>query len=259
MNLPWWNKYEYDIDNFEALEQATWKRHESAIKVPWICHESVLQVWSLRESTIQDQNLFSELCICQTYMKPTCQIHGRFIADSSRIHRGLMPLSISSQKSKSCQFHGAFMAVSWQFNGTFTYKPYLDTVCQNLLEKVIQKVGFGCRFGFFCLISSSFLAICQIHVGFMALSWHFHGTFFLLIFIDILKKIQTNNWIHLKNDHLASMSHSSQIHGGFMALSCHFPVSFTAMSDSSQIHRGFMSLSCHFHVTFLKQFEHARN
>ena len=126
-------------------------------------------------------------------MKPTCQIHGRFIADSSRIHRGFMPLSVSSQKSKSCQFHGAFMAVSWQFHGTFTYKPYLGTVCQNLLEKVIQKVGFGCRFGFFCLISSSFLAICQIHVGFMVLSWHFHGTFFLVIFIDILKKIQTNN------------------------------------------------------------------
>ena len=127
------------------------------------------------------------------------------------------------------QNHVRFMSLSWQFHGTFTYKPYLGTVCQNLLEKlskksvlvvdfflpnfgfifgnmsdschfhgsfmavswhfhmqvlpgyslpksigkVIQKVGVGCRFSFFCLISASFSAICQIHVGFMALSWHF--------------------------------------------------------------------------------------
>ena len=111
------------------------------------------------------------------------QFHGTCMSDSCQIHRGFMPVSFSPKKSKSCQIHVAFMAVSWQFHGTFTYKPYLGTVCQNLLEKVIQKVGVGCRFGFFCLISASFLAICQIHVGFMALSWHFHGAFFLLIFI----------------------------------------------------------------------------
>ena len=38
MNLPWWNQYEYDIDHFEALEKATWKRH--AMNLPWKCHES---------------------------------------------------------------------------------------------------------------------------------------------------------------------------------------------------------------------------
>ena len=118
-----------------------------------------------------------------SFMALACQIHGRFMSDSSGIHRGFMPVSFSPKKSKSCQIHVTFMAVSWQFHGTFTYKPYLGTACQNLLEKVIQKVGVGCRFGFFCLISASFLAICQIHLGFMALSWHFHGTFFLLIFI----------------------------------------------------------------------------
>ena len=233
-----------------------WSFRESHMKAPWICHESVWEVWSLKESTIQDQNLFSELWICKTYMKPTCQIHGRFIADSSRIHRGFMPLSVSSQKSKSCQFHGAFMAVSWQFHGTFTYKPYLDTVCQNLLEKVIQKVGFGCRFGFFCLISSSFLAICQIHVGFMVLSWHFHGTFFLLIFIDILKKNPnqqlnpSQKWPSSFN--VTFIANSSRIHGAFMSLSCQLHSYVGFIADSSRIHVTFMS------VTFLK-IEHARN
>ena len=111
------------------------------------------------------------------------QFHGTCMSDSWQIHRGFMPVFFNPKKSKSCQIHVTFMAVSWRFHGTFTYKSYLGTACQNLLEKVIQKVGVGCRFGFFCLISASFLAICQIHVGFMALSWHFHGAFFLLIFI----------------------------------------------------------------------------
>ena len=173
------------------------------------------------------------------------------------------------------------MSLSWQFHGTFTYKPYLGTVCQNLLEKLSKKsvlvvdlfflpnfsfifgnmsdscrfhgpfmalssfwfllffqtVGVGCRFGFFCLISASFLAICQIHVGFMALSWHFLPSDFYCFFL----KIQTNNWIHLKNDRLASMSDSSQIHRGFMALSCHSYVGFIA--DSCHFHGSFMALS----------------
>ena len=129
------------------------------------------------------------------------------MSDSSQIHRGFMALSCHFHgtflsASDSSRIHVTFMAVSWQFHGTFTYKPYLGTVCQNLLEKVIQKVGVGCRFGFFCLISASFLAICQIHVGFMALSWRFlswHGT---------------------------CMADSWQIHGTFMALSWHFPGTF---------------------------------
>ena len=110
------------------------------------------------------------------------QFHGTCMSDSWQIHRGFIADSCQFLSIPKNQNHVTFMALSWQFHGTFTYKSYLGTVCQNLLEKVIQKVGVGCRFGFFCLISASFLAICQIHVGFMALAWHFHGTFFLLIF-----------------------------------------------------------------------------
>ena len=111
------------------------------------------------------------------------QFHGTCMSDSWQIHRGFIADSCQFLSVPKNQNHVRFMSLSWQFHGTFTYKPYLGTVCQNLLEKVIQKVGVGCRFVFFCLISASFLAICQIHVGFMALSWHFHGAFFLLFFI----------------------------------------------------------------------------
>ena len=98
-------------------------------------------------------------------------LHVRFMADSSRIHRGFMPVSFSPKKSKfmsdSCHFHGSFMAVSWHFH----IQALPGYSLPKSIGKVIQKVGVGCRFGFFCLISLSFLAICQIHVGFMALSW----------------------------------------------------------------------------------------
>ena len=177
-------------------------------------------------------------------------LHVRFMSDSSRIHRGFMPVSFSPKKSKSCQIHIAFMAVSWQFHGTFTYKPYLGTVCQNLLEKVIQKVGVGCQFVFlpnFSFIFGNMSDSCRFHDPFMALSWRFLPSDFYWFF---LKKIQTNNWIHLKNDRLASMSDSSQIHRGFMALSCHFHGTFLSASQLCRIHRGFMSLSWQFHGTF---------
>ena len=102
------------------------------------------------------------------------QFHGTCMSDSWQIHRGLIADSCQFLSIPKNQNHvRLFMSLSWQFHGTFTYKSYLGTVCQNLLEEVIQKVGVGCRFGFFCLISASFLAICQIHVGFMSLSWHF--------------------------------------------------------------------------------------
>ena len=177
------------------------------------------------------------------------------MSDSWQIHRGFMPVFFNPKKSKSCQIHVTFMAVSWRFHGTFTYKSYLGTACQNLLEKVIQKVGVGCRFGFFCLISASFLAICQIHVGFMALSWHFHGAFFLLIFIIFSWK-NPNQQVNPSQKWPSSLNgrfiaNSSRIHGAFMSLSWHFPVSFTAMSDSSRIHVTFMAVSWHFHIQAL--------
>ena len=97
----------------------------------------------------------------------------------------------------SCHFHGSFMALS------HTSLTWVQSA--KIYWKSFQKVGVGCRFVFFCLISASFLAICQIHVGFMALSWHF---WFLWFF-------QTVSW---------------QLHGRFMALSWRFHGTFLALS-----------------------------
>ena len=143
-------------------------------------------------------------------------------------------VSFSPKKSKSCQIHVTFMAVSLQFHGTFTYKPYLGTVCQNLLKKLSKKSVLVVDV-FFCLISASFLAICQIHVGFMALSWHFHGGFFLLIFECFSKQF-----------HGSCMSDSWQIHRGFIADSCQF-----LSIPKNQNHVRFMSLSWQFHGGFM--------
>ena len=77
------------------------------------------------------------------------QFHGTCMSDSWQIHRGFIADSCQFLSVQKNQNHVRFMSLSWQFHGTFTYKPYLGTVCQNLLEKVIQKVGVGCRFGFF--------------------------------------------------------------------------------------------------------------
>ena len=182
MNLPWnwhetiiiffqdWTPYEIDMN-------LPWKWHETNLKVTLIWYEydivnEVRQFWKFRESAMN----------YQTYMKPSCQIHRGFIADSSRIHRGFMSLSFKLNRSKSCQIHGSLMAVSCQFHGTFTSKPDLGTVCQSVFKKGIHKTGFTCRFGFFCYVLMSFFVICQIHVGFMALSWHFHAGFYIMIF-----------------------------------------------------------------------------
>ena len=104
-------------------------------------------------------------------------LHETYMSDSSRIHPGFMTFSFKPTRSNLCQIHGTFMVVAWQFHGTFTSKPDLGTVCQSPLKKRFQKIGFGCRL-FFFVISISFFAICQIHVGFMAVSWHFlHADF----------------------------------------------------------------------------------
>ena len=108
--------------------------------------------------------------------------------------------------SDSCHFHGSFMALShtsltWVQSAKIYWKSYPKSRC-------------WLSICFFCLISAPFLAICQIHVGFMALSWHFHGAFFLLIFI-----VFPNSFMAL----------ACQIHGTFMALSWHFPGTFLAL------------------------------
>ena len=149
------------------------------------------------------------------------------MADSSRIHRGFMPVSFSPKKTKSCQIHVTFMAVSWHFH----IRALPGYSLPKSIGKSYPKSRCWLSIWFFCLISASFLAICQIHVGFMALSWHFHGAFFLLIFIVFLNSF---------------MALACQIHGRFIA-------------DSSRIHASFfqsqknkiMSDSCHFHGSFM--------
>ena len=182
------------------------------------------------------------------FMALACQIHGRFIADSSRIHASFFQSQKIKIMSDSCRFHGSFMAVSWHFHiqalpgyslPKFFGKSYPKSRCW-LLSCLFFLPNFSFIFG---NMSDS----CKFHGPFMALSWRFLPSDFYCFF---LKKIQTNNWIHLKNDRLASMSDSSQIHRGFMALSCHFHGTFLWASQLCRIHRGFMSLSWQFHGTF---------
>ena len=182
LKVPWkchessmkvtWNWHETIIIFFQD-----WKPYEIDMNLPWICHETTLKVtWIWYEyDTVNEVRQFSKFresaTNYQTYMKLSCQIH-----------RGFMSLSFKPNKSKSCQIHGSFMAVSCQFHGTFTSKPDLGTVCQCVLKKEIHKIVFTCRFAFFCDVLVSFFVICQIHVGFMALSWHFHAGFYIRIF-----------------------------------------------------------------------------
>ena len=178
-----------------------------------------------------------------SFMALACQIHGRFMALSWRFHGSFFQSQKIKIMSDSCHFHGSFMALShtsltWVQSAKIYWKSYPKSRC-------------WLSICLFCLISASFLAICQVHVGFMALSWHFLPSFFLNFFLN---KIQTNNWIHLKNDRLASMSDSSRIHRGFMALSCHFHGTFLSASQLCRIHRGFitfMAVSWHFHIQAL--------
>ena len=115
-----------------------------------------------------------------SFMALACQIHGRFIADSSRIHASFFQSQKIKIMSDSCRFHGSFTALS---HTSLTWVQSAKIYWKKLSKKSVLVVDF-----FFCLISASFLAICQIHVGFMALSWHFHGAFFLLIFIVFSSK-----------------------------------------------------------------------
>ena len=96
-------------------------------------------------------------------------------ADSSRIHASFFQSQKIKIMSDSCRFHGSFMALS------HTSLTWVQSA--KIYWKSCPKSRCWLSICFFCLVSASFLAICQIHVGFMALSWHFHGAFFLLIFI----------------------------------------------------------------------------
>ena len=132
----------------------------------------------------------------------------RFIANSSRIHGAFMSLSCQLHSyvgfiADSCHFHGSFMALS---HTSLTWAQ-----SAKIYWKSCPKSRCWLSICFFCLISASFLAICQIHVGFMALSWHFHRAFFLLIFIVFPGTCMADSW---------------HFHGTFTALSWHFPGTF---------------------------------
>ena len=177
----------------------------ACLDLPWKCHESAMKQqihgrfmalsWRFHGAFMALSWHFGHVWICHksAMMKPTCQIHIRFIADSCQF------LSVPKNQN-----HVRFMSLSWQFHGTFTYKPYLGTVCQNLLEKIIQKVGVGCRFGFF-LPNFSFI------FGNMSDSCRFHGTFMALSSFRFLLFFQSVSW---------------HLHGRFMALSWRFPGTF---------------------------------
>ena len=100
-----------------------------------------------------------------SFMALACQIHGRFIADWSRIHASFFQSQKIKIMSDSCHFHGSFMALS---HTSLTWVQSAKIYWKKLSKKSVLVVDL-----FFCLISASFLAICQIHVGFMSLSWHF--------------------------------------------------------------------------------------
>ena len=132
------------------------------------------------------------------------------------------------------QNHVRFMSLSWQFHGTFTYKPYLGTVCQNLLEKLSKKSVLVVDLFFwpnFSFIFGNMSDSCRFHGPFMALSWRF---------------LPSDFYCFSKQFYGTCMSDSWQIHRGFM------PVSFNPKkSKSCQIHVTFMAVSWHFHIQVL--------
>ena len=146
--------------------------------------------------------------------------------------------------SDSCHFHGSFMALS---HTSLTWVQSAKICWKKLSKKSVLVVDlfFLPNFSF---IFGNMSDSCRFHGPFMALS-----SFWFLLFFP--EKIQTNNWIHLKNDRLASMSDSSQIHRGFMVLSCHFHGTVLSASQLCRIHRGFhvtfMAVSWHFHTQAL--------
>ena len=137
------------------------------------------------------------------------------------------------------------MAVSWHFH----IQAWPGYSLPKSIEKMFQKFGFSCRFGCFFDVSVSFLAICQTHAGFIALSC----SFYTLIFRYYSWKNPNQQLDSSQNLPLAWMSDSSQIHRGFMSLSCQFHSYVRFIVDSChfqpqtglqwQIHGTLMALS----------------
>ena len=147
-----------------------------------------------------------------------------------------------SQKIKimslSWQFHGSFMALShtsltWVQSAKIYWKSYPKSRCW------LSICFFFANFSF---IFGNMSDSCRFHGPFMALSWHFHGAFFPLIFI-----VFPNSFMAL----------ACQIHGRFIADSSRIHASFfqspriKIMSDSCHFHGSFMAVSWHFHIQAL--------
>ena len=140
--------------------------------------------------------------------------------------------------SDSWHFHGSFMAVSWHFH----IQAWPGYSLPKSIEKRFLEIGFPCRFGFFCDFSIIilFFAICQIHVGFMALSWHFlHPDFWVFSWKNNPNQQLDSSQKWRSSLNVRFIANSSRIHVTFMSLSCQF-----------HSYVGFIADSCHFHVTF---------
>ena len=150
--VPWkWHEYDlFEHDKFEAVE--------SAMKVPWICHESVMKLfggpcsglkWKWHESDMKvpwkrHESAMKVAWVWYEYDMNMLQwistiFHGRFIALS--FNSKIVEIHYIIFISDSCQIHATFMALSWHFHGslknftpnTFTPFPwhFLWTLWQN--------------------------------------------------------------------------------------------------------------------------------
>ena len=176
-------------------------------------------------------------------MALACQIHSRFIADSSRIHASFFQSQKIKIMSDSRHFHGSFMHFHIQVLPGYRLPKSIG--------KNYPKSRCWLSICFFCLISASFLAICQIHVGFMALSCYFHGTFLYVGFIadschfhgSFMALSHTSlTWVQSAKIYWKKLSKKSVLVVDLFFLP-NFSFMFGNMSDSCRFHGTFMALS----------------
>ena len=156
----------------------------------WKCHESAME---------RDMNM---IYLSMTILK---QIR-TFMANTDVAEEKIKIMS------DSWHFHGSFMVVSWHFH----IQAWPGYSLPKSIEKKGPKSWFQLSIVFFCLISVSFFATCQIHAGFMALPWHFlHPDFCVFSW-----KQNPNQQLKPSQKWPSSLkvrfiAHSSRIHGAF--------------------------------------------
>ena len=146
-----------------------------------------------------------------SFMALACQIHGRFIADSSRIHASFFQSQKIKIMSDSCHFHGSFMALS---HTSLTWVQSAKIYWKKLSKKSVLVVDLVFFLPSFSFIFGNMSDSCRFHGPFMALSWRF---------------LPSDFYCFSKQFHGTCMADSWQIHGRFMALSWHFPGTFLAL------------------------------